>query len=95
MRLRLLREHLDRAVDGSQDDGLVDPDTAVQAITSAAEALEAWHASGRKDPRLPGRLRSHRPEQLRLLTRLWSVPVYRMMYDPDGRSYRDRLKGHW
>jgi hypothetical protein len=28
-------------------------------------------------------------------TRLWAEPVYRMIYDPDGRSYRDRIKGVW
>ena len=27
------------------------------------------------------------------MTRLWAVPVYRAIYDPDGRSYRDRFKG--
>src|SRR4029079_15061221 len=44
LRLRLLREHLDRAADGSEDDGLVDAETAVQAITASAEALDSWHA---------------------------------------------------
>ena len=95
LRLRLLREHLDRAADGSQDDGLVDPATAVREITAAAQALEAWHANDRKGPRPPGRLRPHRPERLGRLTRLWAVPAYRMIYDPDGRSYRARLKSHW
>ena len=45
--------------------------------------------------RPPGRLRPHRPERLGRLTRLWAVPAYRMVYDPDGRSYRARLKSHW
>jgi phosphatidylserine/phosphatidylglycerophosphate/cardiolipin synthase-like enzyme len=93
LRLRLMREHLDRAADGSEDDGLVDPDTAVQEIVAAAEALDAWHASGRSGTRPPGRLRRHQPERLGLFTRLWAEPAYRMIYDPDGRSYRDRLKG--
>jgi phosphatidylserine/phosphatidylglycerophosphate/cardiolipin synthase-like enzyme len=93
LRLRLLREHLDRAADGSEDGGLVEPDTAVQEIASAAEALEAWHGAGCKGPRPPGRLRPHKPERLGVLTRLWAEPAYRMIYDPDGRSYRDRLTG--
>jgi phosphatidylserine/phosphatidylglycerophosphate/cardiolipin synthase-like enzyme len=92
LRLRLMREHLDRAADGSEDGGLADPDTAVQEITAVAEALDAWHASGRKGPRPPGRLRPHKPERLGVLTRLWAEPAYRMIYDPDGRSYRDRLR---
>jgi phosphatidylserine/phosphatidylglycerophosphate/cardiolipin synthase-like enzyme len=95
LRLRLLREHLDRAADGSEDRGLVDPATAVQEIAAAAVALDAWHEAGRVGPRPPGRLRSHRPERLGMLTRLWAGPAYRMFYDPDGRSYRDRLTGQW
>ena len=86
-----MREHLDRAADGSEDGGLVDPATAMQEIVAAAEALDAWHASGREGPRPPGRLRPHKPERLGLFTRLWAEPAYRMIYDPDGRSYRDRL----
>ncbi len=95
LRLRLLREHLDRAADGSEDDGLIDPDTAIETLTSAAQALDAWHANGRKGARPPGRLRPHTPERLSRLTRLWAVPAYRMVYDPDGRSYRARLKSRW
>jgi phosphatidylserine/phosphatidylglycerophosphate/cardiolipin synthase-like enzyme len=95
LRLRLMREHLDRAADGSEDGGLVDPHTAVQEIVAAAEALDEWHVSGRSGPRPPGRLRPHKPERLGLLTRLWAEPAYRMIYDPDGRSYRDRLTGRW
>jgi hypothetical protein len=91
--LRLMREHLDRAADGSEDGGLVDPDTAVEEIVAAAAALDEWHESGRTGPRPPGRLRPHKPERLGLLTRLWAEPAYRMIYDPDGRSYRDRIKG--
>jgi phosphatidylserine/phosphatidylglycerophosphate/cardiolipin synthase-like enzyme len=91
LRLRLIREHLDRAADGSEDGELDDPDAVVQEITETAEALDAWHASGCKGARPPGRLRPHRPERLGLFTRLWAEPVYRMVYDPDGRSYRDRL----
>lgn len=95
LRLRLMREHLDRASDGSQDGGLDDPDTAVREIADAAQALDAWHASGRGGARPPGRLRPHKPEKLGLLTRLWAEPAYRLIYDPDGRSYRDRLRGRW
>ena len=92
LRLRLLREHLDLPVDGSADDGLIDPDTVTREITRAAEALQNWHSSGRVGPRPPGRLRPHSPEQLGPLTRLWAVPAYRMIYDPDGRSYRARIR---
>jgi phosphatidylserine/phosphatidylglycerophosphate/cardiolipin synthase-like enzyme len=93
LRLRLLREHLDRATDGSQDQDLLDPGSAIAALTASADALQAWHDSGRVGPRPPGRLRPHRPERLGMLTRLWAVPAYRLLYDPDGRSLRARRHG--
>jgi phosphatidylserine/phosphatidylglycerophosphate/cardiolipin synthase-like enzyme len=93
VRLRLLREHLDRAADGTQDGGLVDPVAAVSEIVESAETLEAWHESGCRGRRPPGRLRPHKIERIDPLTRLWAEPAYRMIYDPDGRSYRDRFLG--
>ncbi|HET7665507.1 MAG TPA: phospholipase D-like domain-containing protein [Mycobacterium sp.] len=93
VRLRLLREHLDRAADGSEDGSLADPVAAVSEIVAAAATLEAWHESGCQGPRPPGRLRPHNIERVDPLTRLWAEPAYRMIYDPDGRSYRDRLLG--
>ena len=95
LRLTLLREHLDRRADGSQDADLLDPDDAVTAISRAAEALDKWHQGDKSGPRPPGRLRPHKPEKMGLLTRLWAVPSYRMIYDPDGRSWRDKLRHRW
>jgi phosphatidylserine/phosphatidylglycerophosphate/cardiolipin synthase-like enzyme len=95
LRLTLWREHLDRALDGSQDDDLLDPESAVAAISASAEAMEKWHRRGRAGTRPPGRLRPHQPEKLGLRTRLWAVPIYRMVYDPDGRSWRDKLRRRW
>ncbi|BBX07932.1 phospholipase D family protein [Mycolicibacterium aichiense] len=92
LRLRLLREHLDRPADGSADGDLVDPVTAVREIVAAAEALDAWYLSGCQGERPPGRLRRHKPERLGWRTRVWAEPLYRMIYDPDGRSYRDRIR---
>ncbi|WP_433294616.1 phospholipase D-like domain-containing protein [Pseudonocardia sp. CA-142604] len=93
LRLELLREHLDRAP--GDDEDLVDPDDAVRAVNAAAGALDAWHGDGRVGPRPPGRLRRHEPERMPLRTKLWAVPVYRLVYDPDGRSWRDRLHDRW
>ncbi|MCZ8380843.1 phospholipase D-like domain-containing protein [Mycobacterium sp. CPCC 205372] len=91
LRLELMREHLDR----DSDDGLIDPADVVREFVSAAETLDAWYDGGQRGPRPPGRLRSHRAEKLGRLTRLWAGPAYRLLYDPDGRSYRDRLKGRY
>jgi len=93
VRLELLREHLDRAADGSEDGELGDPVAAVGEIISSAATLEDWHESGCQGERPPGRLRPHTIERVDPLTRLWAEPAYRMIYDPDGRSYRDRLLG--
>jgi phosphatidylserine/phosphatidylglycerophosphate/cardiolipin synthase-like enzyme len=93
LRLDLLREHLDR--DPGDDADLVDPGSAVRAVASAAHELEAWHRGGRKGQRPPGRLRPHRPERLGPVTRLWAVPAYRLIYDPDGRPLPDRIRGRF
>ncbi|MFC7550413.1 phospholipase D family protein [Plantactinospora sp. GCM10030261] len=95
LRLRLWREHLDRAPDGSEDTDLINPDRAVAAITAAARALQEWHEGGRRGPRPPGRLRPHQPERLGWATKLWALPAYRMVYDPDGRPVRARLRRTW
>jgi phosphatidylserine/phosphatidylglycerophosphate/cardiolipin synthase-like enzyme len=91
LRLRLMAEHLDREA----TDDLIDPAGAVRAVDAAADALEEWYAGGRVGPRPPGRLRHHRPERLPWWTRLWAIPVYRAVYDPDGRPWRQRLRREW
>ncbi len=92
LRLQLWREHTDGAV---PDEQLVDPDGGLAALRRSAEDLEAWHAGGRNGRRPPGRLRPHRPERLSALRRAWSVPVYRMLYDPDGRPRDLRRARRW
>ncbi|MEH1128295.1 phospholipase D family protein [Micromonospora sp. CPCC 206061] len=93
LRLRLLREHLDR--EPSDDADLVDPAAAVRAVTETARALRAWYEGGKRGPRPPGRLMPHEPEELPRLTRLWAVPAYRLLYDPDGRPWRERRQETW
>ncbi|NED55601.1 phospholipase, partial [Micromonospora aurantiaca] len=63
--------------------------------TGPADELDRWHAGGRAGPRPPGRLRPHRPERLPWRTRLWALPAYRLVYDPDGRPLRARRAGTW
>ncbi|MEU8330672.1 phospholipase D-like domain-containing protein [Micromonospora sp. NPDC048839] len=95
LRLRLWREHLDRDPDGADDADLLDPPDAVAAVTAAADALQRWYDDGQVGERPPGRLRPHRPERLPWYTRAWALPVYRLVYDPDGRPLRARLAGTW
>ncbi|MDP9117834.1 MAG: phospholipase D-like domain-containing protein [Actinomycetota bacterium] len=91
LRLELWREHLDRGDDDPLEDAL-DPKQAFATMRHCAETLDAWYGGGQQGPRPPGRLRPHRPERLPALHRPWAVPVYRWVYDPDGRALRDRIR---
>ena len=83
LRLDLAREHLDRP-DGDDED-LEDPHSFFAAFAAAAARLDAWHASGRRGIRPPGRLRVYSVPRLSAFARAWSTPLYRAIYDPDGR----------
>ena len=91
LRLRLWREHLDRAADDAITD-CVDPVSAFAQMQQSATTLQRWYDGGRLGPRPPGRLRPHVPERLPRIHRAWAVPLYRLLYDPDGRAIRDRIR---
>jgi phosphatidylserine/phosphatidylglycerophosphate/cardiolipin synthase-like enzyme len=90
LRVTLSREHLGAGDRDTPD--LADPRTAFDVFAAGAARLEGWYAGGRQGPRPPGRLRPIAPVNQSLLTRLWATPMYRVMYDPDGRRLRDRLR---
>jgi phosphatidylserine/phosphatidylglycerophosphate/cardiolipin synthase-like enzyme len=91
LRLRLWREHLDRGEDDVAD--LLHPKEAFAAFRQQAELLAAWHEGGRSGPRPPGRVLPHQRRSPTALQRLWATPLYRVVYDPDGRPWRDRIGG--
>jgi phosphatidylserine/phosphatidylglycerophosphate/cardiolipin synthase-like enzyme len=91
LRLRLWREHLDRHPGDTAD--LLDPQEAFAAFRQQAQQLATWHRSGRSGSRPPGRVLPHQSSSLTSVQRLWATPLYRMVYDPDGRPWRDRLRG--
>ena len=91
LRLKLITEHLDRDPDDIDD--LIDPVKSFEAVRASARRLREWHDGGRHGTRPPGRLTPHVPEVLPRRHRPWAVPVYRTIYDPDGRAIRDRLRG--
>jgi len=93
LRLELWREHLGRAEGDDHD--LVDPIDAVAAFRTTAEALERWHREGERGERPPGRLRPHPRIQPSRTTSLWAEPLYRRIYDPDGRPSHLRHIGDW
>ena len=90
LRLELLREHLDRAPGDDAD--LLDPQRAAEAVRSSAEALESWYRSGCSGPRPPGRLRPHDVVDPPAWQRALAAPLYRGVFDPDGRPPRKKLR---
>lgn len=83
LRLTLATEHLD--LEPGQADALCDPEAAFDAFAESAEALDAWHRTGRRGPRPPGRLRPYRAPKLPPLGGVWADPLYQYLLDPDGR----------
>ena len=91
LRVALAREHLGAAAGGAEDTGA----GAFAAFRRAAQALDAWHAGGRRGPRPPGQLRSYPAPQLSAWTRAWATVPYRLIYDPDGRPPSWRRAGRF
>ncbi|HEX5332597.1 MAG TPA: phospholipase D-like domain-containing protein [Cellulomonas sp.] len=87
LRLDLSREHLGADLDPT---ALSDPSRSFDAFRAAAAALDAWHRDGRRGPRPPGQLRRYTQPALSPWTRAWATPLYRVLYDPDGRSFVKR-----
>jgi len=77
-------EHLD-----SEDGDLLDPSAA---FARSAARLQSWHDGGRRGTRPPGRLRPLPEVPVSRLTGAWATPMYRTVYDPDGRPLRMRLR---
>lgn len=90
LRLALAREHLDRA--HGDDADLVDPESAFDAFAASASQLHDWHDTGSDRPRPPGRLRRYRLPELSRRTLAWATPLYRVVYDPDGRPLSMRYR---
>ncbi|RLV49498.1 phospholipase [Nocardioides mangrovicus] len=96
LRLTLAAEHLDREVD---EDSLLEtmadcesPAGMFRAYRDAAAALDAWHDGGQVGERPPGRLRRMRPPELSRRQRLFALPQYLLIHDPDGRPRRLKIR---
>ncbi|GAA2477026.1 phospholipase D family protein [Terrabacter carboxydivorans] len=85
LRQWLAREHLD-------SDGDLAIEEHFEAFAASAAALQSWRDGTAGEARPPGRIRPlDSPDQGRL-TRLWAMPLYRVVYDPDGRPLDLRLR---
>jgi phosphatidylserine/phosphatidylglycerophosphate/cardiolipin synthase-like enzyme len=90
LRLTLACEHLDR--DPAEQDELIEPHAMFDAYAASAARLQRWYDEGRPGPRPPGRLRPYPAPELSARTLRWATPLYRMIYDPDGRPVRLRRR---
>ena len=90
LRLQLAGEHLDRSNDDTAD--LRTARGAFAAFAASASNLDRWHASGKTWPRPPGQLRAYTTPHLARRTKAWATPIYRLVYDPDGRPLITRLR---
>ena len=93
LRLELAREHLGR--DEHDDADLVDPVQFFDAMAAAANRLDCWHHCGGRGERPSGQLRRRPEVTLTRGTRLFARPLYRLIYDPDGRPWRLRRAGRF
>jgi phosphatidylserine/phosphatidylglycerophosphate/cardiolipin synthase-like enzyme len=89
LRLTLAREHLDHDLEKTE------PTAAFEAFARSAAALQAWHDGGRAGERPPGRLRPLQSSPPGRFTRAWATPLYRTIYDPDGRPPTWRRRGRY
>ncbi|MDQ1721549.1 MAG: hypothetical protein QOI26_1283 [Pseudonocardiales bacterium] len=89
LRLMLAQEHLDLA-EGEQEEQLCDPVGAATAFAASAQRLQRWHDEGRHGSRPAGRVRPYELPRLDAPTLRWAEPMYRLLYDPDGRPRRLR-----
>ena len=66
--------------------------SAFHAVAQSAAGLKQWHDGGQVGTRPPGRLLPATLDGVSRAQRLWAVPLYRALYDPDGRAWRDKLR---
>jgi len=90
LRLQLSSEHLGVALDPAASSA-----DAYDAFWRSASDLDGWHANGRRGPRPPGRLRHYHAPELTRWQRAISRPLYRFVYDPDGRPPAMRRRGEF
>ncbi len=86
LRDTLVSEHLGTGAEGS-----LERDQLPEAFRRAAAELEAWHHNGQRGRRPQGQVRPLPRADQSWRTRWWSVPAYRLVYDPDGRPLTQRI----
>jgi len=89
LRLSLWAEHLGRAV---EDPALLDLAQGSVLWQESASELASWKSAAGNGNRPPGRIRLHQVDPVGRSARGWAEIAYRLIFDPDGRPLRLRLK---
>lgn len=89
LRLALWAEHLGRS---PADAELLDVARGCDLWKKSAQDLEDWTPSLGAGDRPPSRVRSHVVDPVATGSRLWAGPAYRLIFDPDGRPLKLRLR---
>jgi phosphatidylserine/phosphatidylglycerophosphate/cardiolipin synthase-like enzyme len=92
LRLVLWAEHLGRSPD---DPLLLDPTGSVDVWRRAAAEVADWHRDGGSGAHPHARALEHDVTPVADNSRWWVLPLYRTMYDPDGRSRAERQRGYF
>lgn len=89
LRLSLWSEHLGLAVD---DPELLDPANGSELWRRSADQLSIWQSSNTTTRRPPGHVRIHEVVPVPSRAKAWAYVVYRLIFDPDGRPLRLRMR---
>lgn len=89
LRLSLWAEHLGRS---SEDPELLDLTHSADLWRQAASEFEDWRSGPGTRKRPPSRIRSHVIDPVPRGNQRWADLVYRLIFDPDGRPLKLRLR---
>ena len=89
LRLSLWAEHLGRS---PEDPELLNLSQSSDLWRTSAKALEDWKSSSDVENRPTSRIRSHVVDPIPLGSRRWAALAYRLIFDPDGRPLKLRLR---
>ncbi len=89
LRLSLWAEHLGRSRD---DPELLKLAGSARQWQESARELEDWTSRADKGDRPSGRIRRHELEPVSSVAQRWAGVAYRLIFDPDGRPLKLRLR---
>jgi phosphatidylserine/phosphatidylglycerophosphate/cardiolipin synthase-like enzyme len=89
LRLSLWAEHLGRP---TEDPELLDLAQGSELWRRTAAELEGWRTSPDQEKRPSSRIRRHVIDPVSTDSRLWAGLVYRLVFDPDGRPLKLRVR---